>query len=601
MKKLLILAAVLLFSTQTFARSFYSNYAQQGGYRVSTFNFQSLTQVQRSFPGCTVSVHTIGTTTLVPLFTDIIGTAKPNPFTAGSEGSFSFWTDSAGFDITFSGKGLTTNCGSSGQLPCNGAFTWTNQGLVDTNTNSIAVSSFGALCDGVTDDTVAIQAAIDVVGPHQVIFPASVCKTTTTLTVAQNRVWLIGQGKQSSRIHFVPTVTGLPAIHFINGVTTIVQCGIYGLTVYTDSAAGIQKIGIRWTDASELTISQVAMYPFTSNSNSIGLQSRGREFIYIDHVEISADQPVSIEPNPNATISLDHAHWSDLYLLPQSNLPAIKFASGPMSITNFITSGSNACVGGSDCISSLDSADTVTHSNIVIAGWRWEQPSSAGYFFNWARNTTARAVRIQSNQFGATTTMKGIRLRNMAAVTFASNMYTGTTTVIDVDSTVYNLHLDNSFLLGGSSTSMSGQKAIFKVNKVADSTSPDFASAWYDSTGNTNITLSGILVNLGGLNEYAAANVSVLTGASNRVTIPLGGGGQIAGYVEVACRGTTLTVGGTAAVSTLGATKLTTGDTNFDVGNVGGKLTVFWEAANIISLMNQTAEDMTCGYRHWWF
>jgi len=152
--KSLFIASLFLISTNVFGRVYYFNYAQQGGARVLTSGSQSLTQVQRSFPNCTVTVYAAGTTTLVPLFSDNNGTNKANPFTAGSDGSFSFWTDSTNFDIKFSGTGITTSCGLTGQLPCISPFTWpsaagvSGQSSFDVRTCTATGSQLAVLGNG---------------------------------------------------------------------------------------------------------------------------------------------------------------------------------------------------------------------------------------------------------------------------------------------------------------------------------------------------------------------------------------------------------------------------------------------------------------------
>lgn len=102
-----------------------SIFAEQGAQRVLTGGFQSLTKVQRSFPGATVSVYGYGGTTLSTIYSDSSGTAKANPFTAGTDGYAPFWADVGNYDITFSGTGITTGCGGAGQAACIVAFTRT--------------------------------------------------------------------------------------------------------------------------------------------------------------------------------------------------------------------------------------------------------------------------------------------------------------------------------------------------------------------------------------------------------------------------------------------------------------------------------------------
>lgn len=66
---------------------------------------------------------------------------------------------------------------------------------------TVSVMDFGATGDGVTDDTAAIQAAIDAVVNGTVIFPAGVYKITDTLTIEYTDLWrsvnLQGNGNAS--------------------------------------------------------------------------------------------------------------------------------------------------------------------------------------------------------------------------------------------------------------------------------------------------------------------------------------------------------------------------------------------------------------------
>lgn len=84
--------------------------ANLGGKVIVTSGTSSTTKAIQSYPNCTVTVYATGTTNLISLWSDYAGTiTKSNPFTAGSDASFSFYaTVAQRIDIRFSGTGITT-------------------------------------------------------------------------------------------------------------------------------------------------------------------------------------------------------------------------------------------------------------------------------------------------------------------------------------------------------------------------------------------------------------------------------------------------------------------------------------------------------------
>lgn len=77
------------------------------------------------------------------IYSTVSGTAATNPITTDSNGGFSFYADHGVYSATISGAGVTTRTVSNLVLA-----------------GPVSVQMFGAVGDGVTDDTAAIQAAI---------------------------------------------------------------------------------------------------------------------------------------------------------------------------------------------------------------------------------------------------------------------------------------------------------------------------------------------------------------------------------------------------------------------------------------------------------
>jgi len=84
-------------------------FAETGGNTVTIAGHTTTDKWQASFPSCTVTVLDHGTVTTSTIYSDANGTAKSNPFTAASDGQWSFYgVQGFSYDVQFSGAGFST-------------------------------------------------------------------------------------------------------------------------------------------------------------------------------------------------------------------------------------------------------------------------------------------------------------------------------------------------------------------------------------------------------------------------------------------------------------------------------------------------------------
>ena len=130
----------------------------------------------------------------------------------------------------------------------------------------VSVKDFGAVGDGVTSDTAAIQAAIDsVAGPVCVLLPAGTYKTTSTIFLRRNGVRLVGQGPAVTKVQFVNASGGIVFSGDTNTFNSTAQyegCALEDFEVLSSGSAA--------TDASIV----VDLSPFSYGHFNIEAQTR---------------------------------------------------------------------------------------------------------------------------------------------------------------------------------------------------------------------------------------------------------------------------------------------------------------------------------------
>ena len=188
----------------------------------------------------TCTVYVAGTSTAATLYSDNGITPLANPFLSSSTGQVSFYAANGLYDLVVSKIGYLTvtisaielddllapsGSNSVGYLPAGtGAVATTVQTKLR---ETVSIKDFGAVGDGVADDTAAIQAAITAVqtaGGGVVLFPTGTYKTTSTITLLST-VFLSGYGATISWSGGASSVITTST----SGVT--LTAGMEGLTV----------------------------------------------------------------------------------------------------------------------------------------------------------------------------------------------------------------------------------------------------------------------------------------------------------------------------------------------------------------------------------
>lgn len=454
---------------------------------------------------------------------------------------------------------------------------------------------------GATDSSAAVQAVVSAyaaLGLGTTIWlPAGTLLFTSEVLITGLRIHIRGSGKRATIINFRPTAHDLAAFHFTAGAAVMVQASVQDLTITSDDTT-FRKKAVRADDVSEFVLKDISVFPFSDVSNSsIGFEIRGRELTQIIRCSVATSQPVQLKHNPNTAANSgtedSHAfHISDCQFFPHSSKYSVLLDDGAAP-RNFLWTGgfSVGGLGGFFWDNTLVAAvgDVFAMMDVHI-----EQNTGFAVHFNGGASPTSyRSVSFVRVYGGGGS--GGFYVHNATGVTLQSCSYVASGVGLNMTA-VYQYVGINNIWLGGSTRTMTGMYEIFGIEFSFDGTAPGMATEFWTATTNSNVA-AGNVMRMGGVKQYASTG-TVVNGIGNRVNIPFGSGAQIAGIIHVYAHGATKDAGGSVLVTATGASLLSTDPSaNFGVGNVFGKITVFFEAPSGISLTNQSGEDMTYGYR----
>lgn len=408
----------------------------------------------------TVTVYLAGTSTAASIYTASSGGTAVNSVTASStDGSWSFYVDTDDytrtqkFKIVFSKSGFTSKTIDDVVIfPEPGLLSWVN------------VKDHGATGDGVTDDTAAIQEAIDSLAgaAGTIYFPSGVYLTTSGITVSGHRQVLVGDGKNTSKINFYPTVAGTAMTFQYSAASSLVQCGIKDMG-FMGSGDEV-KTAIKLVDVDIFDLENIAIgggNTWTDSTYScVGIQIKGLDFINISKVDVYADTPIQISENPNSEYDIDHTTFKNTYLIASSTNACV-LVDSDVNLTNVSFEGYNGWALGGYGFKWVDTETSSQSYNLSLKNIRWERSTNAtGWIIDIEHNFVLYNLLVE-NVYGGGTGENGIKLSKVVHATLRNHTYNGALSALTVDAYTRPVIMENCYYIAGSSITMTGLTKIF--------------------------------------------------------------------------------------------------------------------------------------------
>lgn len=338
---------------------------------------------------------------------------------------------------------------------------------------TVNILDFGAVGDNTTDCTAAIQAAINSTNqPLAVYFPAGVYKVTSTITIDRDRIMLFGDGV-ASRVNFVPTADDV--LFFLDkgvGATfSVVQCTVQNLAFFSSDSTHA-KTAFLLVDISECIFDNVqTLSPHWNGgaTGSIFLHIRGRDACSFKNLNVFADRPILISPDPDPSIiGIDHFNFHNIYIgnVFSTPFPLIEVVDG-VALTQVSFSGYQAWIKGDGGFKMTDTTSPGVSNGLYFENVRYEGNDDPDNTFFIEINRSASDLQNLTIRGGQTGNTKGIFLRNVRNVSIYDFSYSDSTReALNVDSTVFPIITHNCLWQTGSTATLVSGSLIQSAQSI---------------------------------------------------------------------------------------------------------------------------------------
>ena len=315
--------------------------------------------------------------------------------------------------------------------------------VINTNIVDVTNATYGAVGDGSTDDTQAIQDAVDA-GPNiKVYFPKGIYKITSTITISEMSVYLYGDGGLASELRFVPTGADV-MFHVQAPASAVYYRGGMKDLFFSSNDFSYVKTGILLEDISEYRLHGLTCHDSvfgtgwsdTSTKSSIFLHTTGRDTLSVRDCQFTADLPLLIDQNPNTlrtqVLDADHFNFHNMYLLCTVNtaMPCVRVTNGvnfsDLSFTGYqpwVRPGGN----GFELIDTTN--NSIASLNLIFDGVGFEQAQGTpgtDFSFRIDKTGTNNINGINFRNFGCAVEINGFYLRGCDRINFDQGYVVGT-------------------------------------------------------------------------------------------------------------------------------------------------------------------------------